>query len=202
MTRPFLASALVGVLVSVSVSPATAQEAWSGLATDMQIRLALQAAPPELRDGATVQGYDSTGAFVTLRQGSKDLICMAPNPKSQQLEVSCHQGGLEAFFARGRELRANGTPDNVVVQTRWKEFTAGKLAIPSGTVNNIITGSGFDPGTGAIQDAYERWTIYTPGATPESTGLSTKPSAGGPWLMFPGTPGAHIMITPPRGGSR
>ncbi|MFK7927045.1 MAG: hypothetical protein AB8H79_02565 [Myxococcota bacterium] len=21
---------------------------------------------------------------------------------------------------------------------------------------------------------------------------------GGPWIMFPGTPGAHIMINPPR----
>lgn len=202
MTRPLFASAVLGVLVSVSTSPATAQEAWSGLTTDMQIRLALQAAPSELSDGATVQGYDSTGAFVTLRQGTKDLVCMAPNPKSEQLEVSCHQAGLEAFFARGRELRAKGTADNEVVQTRWKEFTAGKLAIPYGSVNSIITGSGFDPGTGAIKDPYERWTIYTPGATPESTGLSTKPSAGGPWLMFPGTPGAHIMITPPRGEGR
>ncbi|MCG6955928.1 MAG: hypothetical protein LJF04_08045 [Gemmatimonadetes bacterium] len=202
MIRRLFVSAAFGAVVSLSSTPARAQEAWSGLSPDMQIRLALQAAPPELRDGATVQGYDSTGAFVTLRQGATDLICMAPNPTSQQLEVSCHQAGLEAFFARGRDLRAAGTPDNQVVQTRWKEFTAGKLAIPSGTVNSIVTGTGFDPGTGTIRDRYERWTIYTPGATPESTGLSTQPSAGGPWLMFPGTPGAHIMITPPRGGTR
>jgi hypothetical protein len=200
--RPLFVSAALGAVVSLSSTPTSAQEAWRGLSPDMQIRLALQAAPPELRTGATVQGYDSTGAFVTLRQGTKDLICMAPDPASQQLEVSCHQAGLEAFFARGRELRAGGMPDNDVVQTRWKEFTAGKLAIPSGTVNSIITGTGFTPGTGTIKDPYERWTIYTPGATPESTGLSTQPSAGGPWLMFPGTPGAHIMITPPRGGGR
>ena len=36
-------------------------------------------------------------------------------------------------------------------------------------------------------------------ATPESTGLSTSPGApGAPWLMYPGTPGAHIMINPPK----
>ena len=202
MIRSLFVSAAIGAVVCLSSTPASAQEAWSGLAPDMQIRLALQAAPKELREGATVQGYDSTGAFVTLREGAKDLVCMAPNPEAQRLEVSCHQAGLEAFFARGRELRASGMPDNDVVQTRWKEFTAGKLAIPYGTVNSIITGTGFEPGTGAIKDPYERWTIYTPGATPESTGLSTQPSAGGPWLMFPGTPGAHIMITPPREGGR
>ncbi len=195
MNRPPIAA--LGLLVALTTTPVAAQQAWSGLPAAQQIRLALRAAPAELRDGATVQGYDSTGAFVTLRNGTEPLICMAPNPKSDRFEVSCHQAGLEAFFARGRELRAQGVADNEVVHTRWKENADGKLPIPYGAVNNIVTGSGFDAGTGEITDRYERWTIYTPGATPESTGLSTEPSAG-PWLMFPGTPGAHIMITPPR----
>jgi hypothetical protein len=40
--------------------------------------------------------------------------------------------------------------------------------------------------------------IYLPFATAESTGLSLKASPGAPWLMYPGTAGAHIMINPPR----
>jgi hypothetical protein len=39
--------------------------------------------------------------------------------------------------------------------------------------------------------------VYVPYATPESTGLSTTPGTA-PWLMYPGTPGAHIMISPPK----
>jgi len=35
-----------------------------------------------------------------------------------------------------------------------------------------------------------------PGATTASTGLSAKPAEGTPWIMFPGTPKAHIMLTP------
>ncbi len=198
MNRPHVAA--LGLLVALSSTPVAAQEAWSGLPADLQIRLALQAAPTELRDGATVQGYDSTGAFVTLRKGTAPLICMAPNPTSERLEVSCHQAGLEAFFARGRELRAQGVAERDVIRTRWQEHADGKLPIPYGAVNNIVSGSGFDPVTAEIADRYERWTVYTPGATPESTGLSTTPRAGSPWLMFPGTPGAHIMITPPRNG--
>ena len=49
-----------------------------------------------------------------------------------------------------------------------------------------------------VGDAYLRWVIYTPYATPESTGLSTKMTENAPWLMDEGTAGAHIMITPPR----
>lgn len=187
-------------LAMAAATPVHAQHAWSRLSPDDQVRLAVQAAPADMREGATVQGFDASGAFVTLRKGSNDLICMAPNPAADGFEVSCHHAGLEAFFARGRELSEQGITGNDRVKARWKEHDEGKLPIPYGAVNYILTGSGFDPATYAVTDAYLRWTIYTPGATPESTGLSTQPSAGGPWLMFPGTAGAHIMITPPRGG--
>ncbi len=62
----------------------------------------------------------------------------------------------------------------------------------------VLSGSEYDSATGKVAGAYLRWVIYTPFATPESTGLSTKAAPGAPWLMFPGTAGAHIMINPPR----
>jgi hypothetical protein len=179
-------------------APAAAQTAWSNLSPETQIMLALKASPAEMREGAVVQGYDASGAFVVLREGSNDLICMAPNPERENFEVSCHHAGLEAFFARGRELSAEGATGQERTQRRWEEFTAGTLPIPYGAVNYILSGSGFDAETGDITDAYIRWTIYTPNATSETTGISTTPAPGAPWLMFPGTPGSHIMITPPR----
>lgn len=194
------ASVLALAVVAVAPTAGAAQHPWSGLAPDVQIRLAVQAGPKELRDGATVQGYDAAGAFTTLRTGTNSLVCMAPSPAAQSLEVSCHSTGLEAFFARGRELSTQGVTGQDRVMARWKEYEEGRLPIPTGSVNYILTGSGFDATTGEIADPYLRWTIYTPGATVESTGITDQPSAGGPWLMFPGTAGAHIMITPPRDG--
>ncbi|MEJ2538684.1 MAG: hypothetical protein P8188_01665 [Gemmatimonadota bacterium] len=178
-------------------SSLSAQHPWSDLSPEMQIRLAVQAAPPEARDGATVQGWDDSGAFVTLREGSNSLVCMAPNPERETLEVSCHHRDLEPYFARGRELSAQGITGNERVQARWEEFTAGELPIPFGTTNHILVGSGLDPESGEIQDPFLRWVVYTPNATPESTGLPARPGPATPWLMFPGTPGAHIMFTPP-----
>lgn len=197
---PYAVAALAAWMMSPAA--ASAQQDWAGLPAELQIRLAEQAAPSDMRAGATVQGFDASGQRVTLREGTNELICMAPDPTAERFEVSCHFKGLEDFFARGRELTAEGVTGNDRIQARWKEFSEGKLDIPYGSVNYILTGSTFQPGTGEVLDPYLRWTIYTPNATAANTGLSTEPSAGGPWLMFPGTPGAHIMITPPRGGGR
>jgi hypothetical protein len=82
---------------------------------------------------------------------------------------------------------------------RYKEVAAGTLKMPATpALLTIVQGSAFDAATGVVADAYTRWVIYTPGATPESTGVPTTPGPGAPWLMFPGTPGAHIMISPAR----
>ena len=198
-----LTAALVAIcaaLVALWAAPAGAQQPWSGLDAATQIRLAVQAAPQELRDGAAVQGYDRSGAFVGLRPGVNELICMAPNPSSPQLEVSCHHAGLEPFFARGRALAAQGVSGEERVTARWREWEEGRLSIPYGAIAYVLTGTGFDAASGAIEGAYLRWVIYTPMATTATTGIPEQPSAGGPWLMLPGTPGAHIMITPPRPG--
>jgi hypothetical protein len=184
--------------VLLAAPPARAQAA--PLPADLQIRLAVQAAPPAYRDSATVQGYDASGAFVTLRQGTNSLICMAPDPTHEDFEVSCHQSDLEPFFARGRELRSRGVTGKVRTQTRWEDITAGTLPMPYGATNAILTATGFDTSTAEIHNPSIRWVVYVPGATGASTGLPEQPTApGAPWLMFGGTPGAHIMISPPRG---
>ncbi|HSG49739.1 MAG TPA: hypothetical protein VLA43_18090 [Longimicrobiales bacterium] len=200
MIRTVRAFLLLAVLLLAGARPGWAQHPWSDLSPEMQIRLAVQAAPEEARDAAIVQGYDARGNFVTLREGTGTLVCMAPTPDREEFEVSCHHVGLEPYFARGRELLAQGITGNARTQARWDEYTEGKLPIPYGATNYILTGSGFDPATAEITDAFLRWVVYTPMATPESTGLSARPGEIVPWLMFPGTPGSHIMIVPPRGG--
>ena len=53
----------------------------------------------------------------------------------------------------------------------------------------------FDAATGTAK-AQSLYVVYMPGATTASTGLSAKPAEGTPWIMFPGTPKAHIMLQP------
>ncbi len=168
------------------------------LTAAQQIAVAVQAAPEERRADATVMGYDDSGKLVTLRQGKNDLICLADNPKSADFEVDCYQKDLEPFMARGRELAAQGLKGKERNETRWKEIDEGKVAMPkSPSTLYILEGKGYDAATGTITKPYRRYVVYTPYATPETSGLSTMPIPGGPWLMFPGKPSAHIMINPP-----
>jgi hypothetical protein len=181
-------------------SPALAQ-VLSPPVTDpaAQIAGAVLAAPEERRAGAKVLGWDVAGKLFTLREGTNELICIADNPKVDGFNVSCYHKDLEAFMARGRELTAQGiTDDKQRDATRWKEVDDKKLTIGKDGFLTVLTGKSFDPATGQVAEAYTRWVIYVPYATAASTGLPAKPAPGVPWLMDPGTAGAHIMISPVR----
>jgi hypothetical protein len=175
----------------------------SALAVDVappadQIASAILAAPKERRAAATVLGYNAKGEVVTLRKGTNDLICLADDPADKTFSVACYHKELEPFMARGRELAAKGAKGKERHEMRWKEVEQGKVPIPrEPRLLYVLTGAGYDAAKGEVINPYLRWVVYTPYATPESTGLST--TAGpGPWLMYPGTPGAHIMISPPK----
>ena len=166
---------------------------------ETQITAAVLAAPPDLREGAAVLGYNARGELVQLRKGKNELICLANDPSKTSFSVACYHRDLEPYMARGRELLAQKITGQKRNEIRWKEVAEGKLSLPrEPRTLYILTGTGFDVTSGKVTDAYLRWVIYVPFATPESTGLSTKPSDNAPWLMFPGTAGAHIMINPPK----
>jgi hypothetical protein len=165
-----------------------------------QIASAILAAPKERRAAATVLGYTASGELTTLRKGTNDLICLATDPKAKAFSVACYHKDLEPFMARGRELDAQGVKGKERHEQRWKEVQDGKVAMPrEARMLYVLTGKGYDSAKGEVVESYLRWVVYVPFATPESTGLSTAPGApGAPWLMYPGTAGAHIMISPPK----
>ena len=166
---------------------------------EVQIAAAVLAAPAELRGGAAVLGYNPQGGLVTLREGKNELICLANDPSKSSFSVACYHRDLEAYMARGRELAAQKVTGQKRNDIRWKEVAEGKLSLPrEPRTLYVLTGTGFDASSGKVTDPYLRWVIYVPFATPESTGLSTKPSDNEPWLMYPGTAGANIMINPPK----
>ena len=162
-----------------------------------QVASAVLAAPKDRRAGATVLGYKEAGQVVTLRQGTNDLVCLADDPAEKQFSVACYHKDLEPFMARGRDLalKYKGKERH---EMRWKEVDEGKLKMPKEPrMLYVLTGSGFDADKGEVANSYLRWVVYVPYATPESTGLTTT-SGAAPWLMYPGTAGAHIMINPPK----
>jgi hypothetical protein len=180
--------------VSVGAAAEAPSNAW-------QIKTALLAAPKADRDAATVLGYDSNGAVVTLRKGTNNFICLADNPKQKGFSVACYHKDLEPFMARGRELATQGKNAAEIFNLREEEVKAGKLKMPDKSILNVTTGK-VDEKTGEVSEVYTRYVIYIPYATPESTGIPLVPLAdGAPWIMNPGTHRAHIMINPPKSGA-
>ena len=168
-----------------------------------QLASSMLAAPEPLRAGAHVYGYDATGAVITLREGTNDMVCLADNPRNEGWSVACYHESLEPYMARGRELTAQGTTNpGTRNETRWAEMKDGTLAKPDPmAVLYVLHGDGYDANAGEVTNPFLRWVFYLPGATGATTGLPELPTGpGAPWLMFPGTQGAHVMVTPPRPG--
>jgi hypothetical protein len=183
----------------LSLLTASMMAAAEAPAPEVQIAAAVLAAPADLRDGAGVLGYNAQGDLVKLREGKNELICLASDPSKTAFSVACYHRDLEPYMARGRELAAQKIAGQARNDIRWKEVADGKLSMPrEPRTLYVLSGTGYDTSSGKVTDPYLRWVIYVPYATPESTGLSTKPSDNAPWLMSPGTVGAHIMINPPK----
>lgn len=161
-----------------------------------QIAAAVLPLPADLRDGATVMGYREAGKLVVLREGTNGMHCLALYVSRPDFHVACYHKGLEPFMARGRELRANGVTGSAVDSTRFKEVREKRLALPAmGTLYSITTKKeNYDAATNKVTGASLLAVIYVPNATPESSGITAQPRPDGPWLMFPGTLKAHIMM--------
>lgn len=193
--------ALFSLALLVLGFSAGAQQASPTLSQDIQINIAVMAAPEEKRADATVYGYSENGEMVVLREGANDFICLAPdvNQDESTLYAYAYPKSLDPFMARGRELTAQGKRaerDSI----REAEIKAGKLHMPQ-TPTTLYAYSGerenIDLQTGEIRDAKRRYVVYIPYAMAADIGLSNKPAGPGmPWLMDEGTYKAHIMITP------
>jgi hypothetical protein len=184
------------VLSGVVATVAGAQTAAIAPAQE-QIAAAVLPLPADARATATVLGYGSDGKLTVLRKGSGSMTCLADDPKAAQFHVACYHDSMEPFMFRGRELRASGVTGTQVDSVRFREAKAGTLKLPNQPASLYsLTGGTFDPKTGTAPWARRLYVVYIPYATAASTGLSDKPQENGPWIMFAGTPKAHIMFTP------
>jgi hypothetical protein len=189
------------LLTALSLSPAAlfAQAAATLPTAEQQIASAVLALPEGMRAGAGVLGYQMPGHLMELRKGSNGMTCLADDPAAPAFHVACYHESLEPFMARGRALRAEGVKGGMVDSTRFKEIKEGTLKMPS-TPAALYSLSGaagsWDPATNTVREGKPLYVVYIAYATAASTGLPTQPAAGLPWIMYPGTPKAHIMFVP------
>ena len=158
------------------------------------------ALPEASRAGAEVRAWTADGGLRVVRAGSNGMICLSDRP-GEGLALACYHEGLEPFMKRGRELRAEGIEGMQRMQVRWNEARAGTLPMPevAAMVYNLrLPEEPADPSTVDPAKGGRLHAVYIPNATAESTGLPTEPGEGSaPWLMWPGEPSSHVMISLP-----
>jgi hypothetical protein len=188
-------SSLVAVAALVTAAHLGAQT----LPTDaQQIAAAVLPLPASMREGAGVMGYRIAGKLEVLRPARNGMQCLADDPSDDRFHVACYATSMEPFMARGRALRAAGTTGTQVDTVRFAEVRRGTLRMPTAPASLYsLTGpkNDFDPATGTASKSKPLYVLYMPNATTATTGLPSTPGKG-PWLMYPGTPKAHMMLTP------
>jgi len=160
---------------------------------DAQIAEAVKILPQDLQAGATVVAYDAaTGARKVLRQGTNFLECQ---PRMADGFTRCYSKTLAPRRDYEAKLRAQKKTDEEISKAVAAAVKDGIL--PASSYQAMMSYRGYDK-RDRIQDL---WVISLPNRTPESVGVSTTSQRdaalegkGLPWMMLPGTPGAHIMI--------
>ena len=133
----------------------------------------------------------ATGARKVLRQGTNFLECQ---PRMADGFSRCYSKTLGSRRDLEAKLRAEKKSDEDIQSAVAAAVKAGTLPAPS---KGMMSYRGYDK-----RDRIQHlWVMSLPNATPESVGVSTVSQRdaalegkGLPWMMLPGTPGAHIMI--------
>lgn len=186
--RPILCCGLLSialVLESIAAERANAQSATAAASREAKIANALTAAPEEVTRNATVKDWPAKeGEGLTLlRQGSNGWVCLPNDPMTRGNDPMC-------------------------LDTTFHDALAGYIAgqVPKLTrvgyaymLTSDAEGSNTDP-TASAPTPTNQWHHAGPHIMilyPDAKlldGLPTQPSTYGPYVMFPGTPIAHVML--------
>ena len=189
-TAAAMAAAIVSSLPCVSVSA-------QAKSVDREVRDAVSPLPAALQAGAAVMAFRN-GTLAEIRAGTNGMICLADDPARKGFHAACYYKSLEPFMARGRALRASGLSAEATDSVRLAELASGKLPLPTaGAALHSIShdDDAFDPSAGIPEGRRGLYVVYLPYATEASTGISATPARDRPWLMYPGKPTAHVMIS-------
>ncbi len=171
----FVSAVVLGCLaVAGWMTPALADHHEAGL-----IEEALSAAPPELRDGATVMDWENN----VLREGDNGWTCMPTPPNLQGTAPMC----LDKVWMEWAHAYLTKT-----------EYAGGKFGL-SYMLAGDERSSNIDPyAEGPTED--NQWVVEGPHLmilVPDPAllkGISTDPWNGGPYVMWKDTSYVHIMV--------
>ncbi len=197
--------ALLSILLFICL-PALAQKPEVPPASQ-QIAAAVLPLPEPLRAQATVLGYSSDLALITLRAGTNGMVCTATRPGDQDFDVRCYQESFMPIVRRLRDLHGQGLPQKEISRVVDAEIQSKKLPLPASPAAGYrMLGpiSAYSPATNSVGPEIESWqSIHFPYKTAAEIGLPEegKVPRTFPYVMSSGTFWSHVMIEHEKGPS-
>ena len=174
LQRNFTVAAFAGLAAAFAAGTAMAAQSKEDM-----IKEALSAAPPSLAAVASVQDW----AGNVLKQGTSSYVCLPRTPDSEVVNSMC----LDEAWLGWAHAWQNKQPVKID-----RVGTAYMLAGDGGASN-------IDP-FAEKETADNQWVVEGPHlmvVVPDNAALeslATDPKNGGPYVMWKGTPYAHIMV--------
>lgn len=157
----------------------------SAQSTAAKIQSAMGAAPASIASNATIVDWpDKNGKQATLRAGSNGWTCMPSQPttkytKRNAMCFDANFGGMLTALMGNKKPAVNGVGYSYMLNNEtWESNT-----VP------------FDPAPTATNQWHHvgpHVMVYYPNSA-MLAGLPTKPSTTGPYVMWAGSPYAHVM---------
>ena len=182
-----LPATLVVLMIAGAGSAATAQmhklqssASNSNQSTQTKIARALAAAPPDVAKAATVAEMDGQGKTTVLRAGTNGFTCMPDDPTGAGTPAMCADEASMQWFRDFAEHKPKPTNTIPGVTYMLAGATQRSDSDPYDTISEPI----------AIGP---HWMIMWP-FDPKTTGLPTTHKPTGAYIMWAGSPYAHVHI--------
>lgn len=166
-----------GLLASILAAPLAANAAES---TAEKIERAMSAGPATIAKAATIADMDANGKMLVLRKGTNGFTCFAGHPGTTGDDPMCADEASMVWMGswmKHAKKPANTKPGIVYMLAGGTDWSADDPWATKGTP--IKEGPHY----------MMMWPFDT-----KTSGLSKKASDEGTWIMYAGTPYAHLMI--------
>jgi hypothetical protein len=149
----------------------------------------LAAAPPNMREAATIVKWKPDFTYDTVKKGTNRMVCYDRSgfPQQQPFSIECTSIANLDRVAQNMKFEAAGDKAKTQALIDAAEKDGTRVKPEFGSVWYHLMGPDKDhPRT--------HMTVAVPGATTQSLGLPDNPRQGGVWIMNAGTTTAHLMV--------
>jgi hypothetical protein len=152
----------------------------AGETKEDKIKRALSAAPAAVAKAAKVMDIEENGKMIVLREGTNGFTCFPGHPGVvADVAICADQPSIEwiSDFMAHKAKPTNTEPGVAYMLAGGTDWSATDPFATSGA---------------PIQEP-PHWMLMWP-LDPKTSGLPTTPKQTGTWIMYAGTPWAHLMI--------